>query len=256
MNWRWAVKDASSRARRASNVLGCAVAAVLALRWLRAASLPPGALGWWLGSVALFGTGVAVFDDVVYGGALSSGYRPGEVTFSLTAVSANLRYAPGHLIQAMPMLVPGLAALAGITVRRVRLRRADSEPGRAARADFAVGLALAASWLSVWGLYATYTWTARPGIGAWQTARFYVPAIGAIALLGAWLVRRAPGMADRPRWVPLAALSSAAVVVTMLALGAWSFSDMRNPPNPGPPAPPHCNIGEPHCPVAPAPGGP
>jgi len=234
--------------------LGCAVVAVLALRWLRAASLPPWALGWWLGSVALFGTGVAVFDDLVYGGPLRSGYRPGEVTFSLAAVSANLRYVPAHLIQAMPMLVLGLAGLAWIATRRVRLRRTANEPGGGARRDFAVGLALAASWFSVWGLYATYTWTARPGIGAWQTARFYVPAIGAIALLGAWLAVRAPQLVRWPRRAPLPSAASAAVVVAMFALGAWSFHNMLNPQNPGPPAPPHCNIGEPHCQV-PVPSG-
>ncbi len=237
-------------------VLGCAVVAVLALRRLRAASVPPGALGWWLGSVALFGTGVAVFDELTYGGPLRSGYRPGEVTFSLAAVSPNLRYVPAHLIQAMPMLVPGLAGLAWIAARRVRLRRAGGQPGSAARRDFAVGLALAASWFSVWGLYTTYTWTARPGIGAWQTARFYVPAIGAIALLGAWLVVRAPHLLRWPRRAPLAAAASAAVVVAMFALGAWSFNDMLNPQNPGPPPPPHCNIGEPHCQVTAPPGGP
>ena len=237
-------------------VLGCAVVAVLALRWLRPASLPPRALGWWLGSVALFGTGVAVYDDLAYGGPLRSGYRPGEVTFSRAAISANLRYVPAHLIQAMPMLVLGLAALAWIAARRIRLRRADGEPGRAARGDFAVGLALAASWFSVWGLYATYTWTARPGIGGWQTARFYVPAIGAIALLGAWLAVRAPGLVRRPRQAPLAAVASVAVIMVIFALGIWSFNDMLNPQNPGPPAPPHCNIGEPHCHIAAPPGGP
>jgi hypothetical protein len=237
-------------------VLGCAVVAVLALRWLRAASVPPGALGWWLGSVALFSTGVAVFDDLAYGGPLRSGYRPGEVTFSLAAVSPNLRYVPAHLIQAMPMLVLGLAGLAWIAARGVRLRQAGGEPGGAARRDFAVGLALAASWFSVWGLYTTYTWTARPGIGAWQTARFYVPAIGAIALLGAWLAIRAPHLVHWPRRAPLAAAASAAVVVAMFALGAWSFNDMLNPQNPGPPPPPHCNIGEPHCQVTAPPGAP
>src|SRR5260370_24337902 len=73
-------------------VLGCAVVAVLGLRWLRAASLPPGALGWWLGSVALFGTGAAVFDDLPYCGQLRSGSRPGELTFRLAPVSPTLRY--------------------------------------------------------------------------------------------------------------------------------------------------------------------
>jgi hypothetical protein len=92
-------------------VLGCAVVAVAAAWRLRA--VPAAALRWWLGSVAVSGAGVALFDDLVYGGPLTSGYRPGEITFSLSAVLPNLRYMPAHLIQAMPMLVPGLAALAG-----------------------------------------------------------------------------------------------------------------------------------------------
>lgn len=49
------------------------------------------------------------------GGPFRSGYLPGEITFSLTAVGPNLRYMPAHLIRAMPMLVLGLAALAAVT---------------------------------------------------------------------------------------------------------------------------------------------
>ena len=198
-------------------VLGCAVAAVLAAWKLRA--VPAAALRWWLGSVAVTIAGVAVFDDLVYGGPLTSGYRPGEITFSFGAVLPNLRYMPAHLIQAMPMLVLGLAALAWIAVRRVRLRRADDDRAAPARRDLAVGLALAASWLSVWGLYAAYTWTANDLGSTLQFARFYVPAAGAIALLGSWLVTRLPGRAS------LAAVTSGAVA--MFGLGAWSFAIMR-----------------------------
>ena len=227
-------------------VLGCAVVAVLAVRWLRAASVPSGALRWWLGSVALFGTGVAVFDELIYGGPLRSGYRPGEVTFSLSAILPNLRRMPADLIQTMPMLVLGLIALAWIVGRRVRPRRADGEQGGAVRRDFAVGLALTASWFSVWGLYAAYTWTTQPGIAAPQAARFYLPAIGPIALLGAWLIVRAPRLARAQRRASLAAAASAAAVVAMFALGVWSFTDMNNPHHPGSP-PPRCNIGELNC---------
>ena len=88
-------------------VLGCAVVGVLVVRWRRAASVPPGALRWWLGSVALFASGVAVFDYLIYGGPLRSGYRPGEVTFSLSAILPNLRYVPGYLIQACPCWCSG-----------------------------------------------------------------------------------------------------------------------------------------------------
>jgi len=201
-------------------VLGCAVVAVLAARWRRPASVPAAALGWWLGSVAAFGAGVAVFDDLVYGGPLRSGYRPGEVTFGLGAVPANLRSMPAHLIQAMPVLVLGLAGLAWITGRRVRLSRDTDEPGHLARRDFAVALALAASWFGVWGLYAGYTWTTQPGLTTLAAIRFYVPALGAIALLGAWLVARVP------RQAPLAAGVCACVIVVLFGLGVWSFHDM------------------------------
>jgi hypothetical protein len=62
-----------------------------------------------------------------------------------------------------------------------------------------------------------------------QGARFYVPALGAIALLGAWLVVRVP-----PRASP-AALTSAAVVLVMFGLGFWAFGEMRDHAFLGPP---------------------
>ena len=173
-------------------VLGCAVAAVLAPGGCGPRACRPGRLAGGSGRSCSSAPAWPPSMTCAYGGPLRSGYRPGEVTFSLGAIPANLRYVPAHLIQAMPMLVLGLAAVAGIAARRMQLRQADGEPGRAERRDFAVASALAASWFGVWGLYATYTWTARPGVGTWQTARFYVPATGAIALLGAWLLVRAP----------------------------------------------------------------
>jgi hypothetical protein len=195
-------------------VLGCAVAAVTAAWRVRA--VPGIALAWWLGSVAVCGAGVAVFDDLVYGGPLTSGYRPGEITFSLSAVPPNLRYMPAHLIVAMPVFLLGAAGLVWIIARWARRRRADGEHAERVRRDLAVGLALAASWFAVWGLYAAYTWTAGPFGSTLQVARFYVPALGAIALLGAWLLVRSRA------W--LAAL----VVAVMFGLGAWSFTTMHD----------------------------
>ena len=105
--------------------------------------------------MALVGAGVAAFNTLVYGGPLQSGYRPGEITFSLSAVGPNLRYMPAHLIQAMPMLVLGLAALAGIATAWLRSRRASGQKAALARRDVAVAVALAASWASVWIVYGT-----------------------------------------------------------------------------------------------------
>ena len=211
-------------------VLGCAAVAVVVAWRIRAARLPAAALAWWLGSVTAFGAGVAIFDDLVYGGPLTSGYRPGEITFSLGAVLPNLRYMPAHLIEAMPMLVLGLAGLGWIIGRWARLRRAGGEPAARARRDLAVGLALAASWSGVWGLYAAYTWTAAPFLSTLQAARFYLPALGAIALLGAWfLVQCGAWLAARaPRRTLLAPTSAVLVVAVTFGLGAGSFAAMRD----------------------------
>ena len=170
-------------------VLGCAAVTVVVAWRLR--KVTTAALAWWLGSVAAFGAGLAVFDDLVYGGPLKSGYQPGEIQFSLSAIGPNLRYMPAHLLQAMPMLVLALAAVLWIIARWTRLRRAGDGPAAGGR-DLAVGLALTASWFSVWGLYSAYTWTANGFVTTLQSARFYVPAIDAIALPGAWLLVRVP----------------------------------------------------------------
>ena len=201
-------------------ILGCALVAVVAAWRLPAARLPLRTLCWWLASVAVFGAGVAIFDDLVYGGPLTTGYQPGEVTFGLGAIGPNLRLMPAHLMQAMPMLVFGLIALAWIILRWLVLRRIGGQAGALARRDLSVAAALAASWFAIWGLYSAYTWTTDPTSVTVQVARFYIPAIGAIALLGAWLVTRIPGRAWR------AGLASAAVIMALFGLGVWSFYAM------------------------------
>ena len=79
---------------------------------------------------------------------------------------------------------------------------------------------MAASWFAIWGLYSAYTWTTDPTSVTVQVVRFYLPAIGAIALLGAWLVTRIPGRAWR------AGLTSTVVITALFALGVWAFHAM------------------------------
>ena len=201
-------------------VLGCAVVAVIAAARWGAARLPVRALSWWVGSVAVFDVGVAVFDELVYGGPLTTGYQPGEVTFGLGAVGTNLRIMPRHLVQAMPMLVLGLVAVSWIIVQWLVLGRADGQASELARRDLGVGLALATSWFAIWGLYSAYTWTTDPTSATVQVVRFYLPAIGAISLLGAWLITRVPGRA----WV--AGLVSTAFLTTLFVLGVGAFHAM------------------------------
>jgi hypothetical protein len=201
-------------------VLGCAVVAVIVAWRLRATRLSLRTLGWWLASVAVLGAVVAIFDDVVYGGPSSTGYPSGDIAFSLDAIVPNLESMPAHLMEAMPMLVLGLIALAWVIVRWLALGRTDGEAGAGARRDLWVGLTVAASWFAIWGLYSAYTWTADPTSVSVQVVRFYVPAIGAISLLGAWLVTRIPGRAG------LAGLTAAAVITALFALGVSSFYAM------------------------------
>jgi hypothetical protein len=205
-------------------VLGCAVIAVLVAWWRRAGRLPGSAVAWWLASVCVFGAGAAIFDTLIYGGPLRSGYQPGEITFSLSALGPNLRYMPAHLIQAMPLLVLALAGLASIAVTWLRRRRAGGQQAAVARRDLAIALVLAACWAANWLLYATYTWTAGPGLSTLQAARFYVPALGAIALLGAWPLVRVP---RRP---PLVAVTTLVVVAALFGLGSLAFQDMYQHP--------------------------
>ena len=195
-------------------ILACAVLTAIAAWRVRATRLSLRTLCWWLASAVVFAAGVAVFDDLVYGGPLTTGYPPGDVTFGLGAIGPNLRIMPRHLLEAMPMLVLGLIALAWIVVRGVVLRNA------VARRDLWVALAVGASWLAIWGLYSAYTWTTDPTSVTVQLVRFYLPAIGAISLLGAWLVTRIPGRA----W--LAGAATTVVVAALFGVGVWRFHEM------------------------------
>jgi hypothetical protein len=73
-------------------------------------------------------------------------------------------------------------------------------------------------------LYATYTWTTPPGLSTLQSTRFYVPALGPIALLGAWLLVRLP------RTQPRVAIATVAICATLFWLGAQAFHDMYQSP--------------------------
>jgi hypothetical protein len=200
-------------------ILGCAVVAVIAAWRMGAGRLRLRTLGAWLLSVVAFCVGLALFGDLVYGGPLKTGYHPGEITFALGAIGPNLRLVPTHLIQAMPMMILGLAALLWIVVQRLMLRRASGPRRAVARRDLAVGVVLSGSWFAIWALYSTYTWTTDPTNVAVQDARFYLPATGAISLLGAWLVTRVPGHA----WQ---AGLTAALIAVMFVLGVSSFHAM------------------------------
>jgi hypothetical protein len=177
-------------------------------------------LGWWLSSVAVFGAGVAVLDTAAYGGPLTTGYQPGEVTFAFHAIAPNVRLMPAHLLQAMPVMVLGVTSMAWIVIRWIAARRDDNSAPKDAHRDLWVAVSLGSIWCAMWGLYSTYTWTTDPTSVSIQVVRFYVPALGPIALLGAWLVTRIPGRS----WVK--GLVTAAVTAAMFTQGTLAFHAM------------------------------
>ena len=140
-------------------VLGCAVVAVVAAWKLRA--VPAAARGWWLGSVAGAAAGVALFDDLVYGGPLTSGYQPGEITFSLGAVLPNLRYMPPLRSRPCPCWCSGWRHWRGSPYGESGCAGPMTTGPRPPVVTWPWRCNLAASWFSVWGLYAAYTWTAN-----------------------------------------------------------------------------------------------
>ena len=188
---------------RYTDVVALIVACVVAALVARRTGIGRRALVLWGGSVAAFCALVAAFDALVYGGIFKTGYSSGEIQFAWSAIVPNLREMPQQLAWSMPVLLLALAALVWIGARLWRRL-----PG--ARRDAAVAGALAAVWLGIYGLYLAYTWTAGQGAGgpgggggaSVHLIRFYVPALGALALLAAWLLHR------MPRWLPLVALAA------------------------------------------------
>ena len=204
---------------RYTNVVLLAVAVFAAVLVFRRAALPLRAVAWWLGSVAVLIAGVLGFDYLAYGSALKTGYSSGEITFSLSSVIPNLQQMPAPLVKSMPMLLLALGALGWLTVRVVSSRRRRIEAARRTRyrGDALIGGFLGIGWIGIWGLYSAYDWTARMAGGAGggiHVIRFYLPALGLITLLAAWL------LTQLPRWLKIVAL------VVLIGLGAWSWTDL------------------------------
>ena len=127
-----------------------AVVTVLLVRRFVPGRVPRRALWWWLGSVACAGALVVGWDQLVYGGALATGYASGVVTFGLGALSGNLKNMPWKLTTTMPAFWLALAGLVWLVARSVRLPCTAPpdvvRPSRAAaHRDLAVAAALTAA---------------------------------------------------------------------------------------------------------------
>jgi hypothetical protein len=195
-------------------VLLVAVVAVIALR--RVCVLSRATVLTWMAVVVWLAAAGIELNHLLYGGTTKTGYPPGLIMFGTSAILPNLERMPRELVESMPMLIPAIAGLVWIVVRLVQSRRVDPRfpPRLRARQDAVVALVLAAGWFSVWGLYATYTWTVGQTLGTVipvHVVRFYVPALGMIALLAAWFFKQLP------RWL------TSAVLVVLAGAAVWSY---------------------------------
>ena len=191
-------------------LLAAALVSVVVLS--RRSALSRTMIASWLGVVALYAVGDVALNHYLYGGYLSSGYGPGVVSFSASAIAPNVERLPWPLLQGVPMIALALGALVWIACRLVRAR--DTTLASRDRTDAVVALVLAVSWGALWALYASYTWTVGQTLGhliAFHVVRFYMPTLGLTAILAAWLLTRVP------RWVAAAAL------VVVATLGVWLY---------------------------------
>ncbi len=208
---------------RYTDVIELIVAIVAVLVFFRRANLRLSMLATWIGSVVAFGIIDLAFNAWAYGAATSTGYDPGEITFSFSALWPNLKLMPGQLARSMPVWMVAAVALIAIIVQAVRHRRGASSARSSTRRDLAVAGALAVGWLAMWILYFTYTWTAQmagngPGGGSdtVHLIRFYLPTLGLIALLSAWLFSK------------LTALLSVSILTALIVAGLFSFYAMAS----------------------------
>lgn len=221
-------------------VLGVAGTAAMLVCLRRRWGLGPMTLVWWGLAAVVPIIAALVYNTVVFDGPFSTGYRSSSVQFTVGAIGDNLAVMPGRLVQAMPIWLLGAVAIAVLLVAIARAMRASgrdttvvdpttvaespvdvtpSRPGRLETMAWTGGL-LVGTWVALWGLYAAYQWTTTmnggPSGSVYPTVRFYLPALGAIALLVAWLLARLP------------AAIGLVVLVALFGLGVREFVDMTN----------------------------
>jgi hypothetical protein len=182
---------------RYTDVVELAVASAAALLLRRPAQLAWRTVICWLSSVGGFGVAALLFNHWAYGSATSTGYSSGEISFSFSAFWPNLKTMPGQLLVSIPVAIVAYLSLVWIIVRFVQHRRGnDPATSRLVRRDLLIAVVLAAGWLGMWLLYLNYTWTADQlgggghGSITVHVIRFYLPALGMIALLATWLLTR------------------------------------------------------------------
>lgn len=214
---------------RYTDVVEILVAAAAVVVFAKRAGLTWRTVASWLSVVAIAGAGILTFNGLIYGSPLSTGYSAGEITFSLSAIVPNFEQLPGSLLVAMPMAVLALVAAGWIGIHRFRHGGVTNTTtpavfdGRQQRHhDALVAGVLAGGWAAIWLLYSAYTWTVgQVSASSVHVVRFYLPALGLIALLGAWTLVRMPRVVSAP------------AVIAIAVAGVLSFQSLASAGPPG-----------------------
>jgi hypothetical protein len=185
---------------RYTNVIELFVAVLVVVLTGRRSRISWATIAVWLMAIGIAGVGMLAFNAWAYGSATSTGYSAGEITFSWSALWPNLRGMPWQLTQAMPLWLLAAISVVWVVVRALRAKRSGQS---SRRTDLFVVAGLSLGWLGLWALYLCYTWTANmvggghgggPGGGGVtvHVIRFYLPALGLLALVACWFVMRLP----------------------------------------------------------------
>ena len=207
---------------RYTDALELVVVIIATLALKKVASWSWRSVAIWMGSVVVFICTVLAFDWWAYGSPTSTGYSDGEISFSVSALWPNLKGTPKYLLVSMPFAVVALAAFCWIIIR------CSMTPSNAPKAVVAerlrnatIGAILAVGWLAMWVLYLTYPWTVTQMSGlqvdAVHLVRFYLPALGCMALLSTYFL------------VKLRRVFVWPIIAALFVAGALSFHGLTQP---------------------------
>ncbi len=209
---------------RYTNVVIYFGALIVLMVWHKRLRFTPSARLSWLGVTAVIATIILGYNQHFYGGWFKTGYTSQHFSTSLANFPKNIWEISPFLLESMPVLV--LAAWGAVKLLR-RPRPNQSLIGESSRSPQITGYLLVLCVVLPWGLYFGYDRTALhlSANAGLHVVRFYVPALGALALLAAWQLMR------------LGSKARVVIIAILVVLSFWSFAALTKqvPPAPGQP---------------------
>ncbi len=209
---------------RYTNVVIYLGALIVLMVWHKRLRFTPSARFSWLGVSAVIATIILGYNRHYYGGWFKTGYTSQHFSFSLVNFPKNISQISPFLLESMPVLV--LAAWGAVKLLR-RPRSNKSFLGESSRSQKITGYLLVLCVVLPWGLYFSYDRTAfhLSANAGLHVVRFYLPSVGALALLAAWQLMR------------LGSKARVVIIAILVVLSFWSFAALTKqvPPAPGEP---------------------